>query len=131
MNGASPTVSRNAILLLHGLKAFRKKAENPKMPVGTVGFVKERLTEARQARGLTKIALAEMVDVTPAAISQYENGPQTPRPEVMDKICEKLGSHTSFYAVRLTPKMTIRSFGDRMLPQRKPPESEVCSAFGG
>lgn len=67
------------------------------MPVGTVGFVKERLTEARQARGLTKIALAEMVDVTPAAISQYENGPQTPRPEVMDKICEKLGFPHEFY----------------------------------
>jgi transcriptional regulator with XRE-family HTH domain len=44
------------------------------MTVGTAGFVKERLTEARQAFGLTKVALAEMLSVSPAAISQYETG---------------------------------------------------------
>jgi Zn-dependent peptidase ImmA (M78 family)/transcriptional regulator with XRE-family HTH domain len=38
-----------------------------------------------------------MLEVSPAAISQYENGPQTPRPEVMDKICEKIGFPHNFY----------------------------------
>jgi Zn-dependent peptidase ImmA (M78 family)/transcriptional regulator with XRE-family HTH domain len=67
------------------------------MTVGTIGFVRERLTEARQAFGLTKVALAEMLDVSPAAISQYENGPQSPRPDVMDRLCEKLAFPKSFF----------------------------------
>jgi Zn-dependent peptidase ImmA (M78 family)/transcriptional regulator with XRE-family HTH domain len=67
------------------------------MTIGTPGFVKERLTEARQAFGLTKVALADMIDVTPAAISQYENGPQSPRADVMERLCEKLGFPRSFF----------------------------------
>lgn len=67
------------------------------MTVGTNGFIGERLTEARQAFGLTKVALAEMIDVTSAAISQYENGPQSPRADVMDRICDKLGFPRTFF----------------------------------
>src|SRR5947209_7675941 len=67
------------------------------MTVGTPGFVSERLTEARQAFGLTKVALAEMINVSPAAVSQYENGPQSPRPDVMDRLCEKLGFPRAFF----------------------------------
>lgn len=67
------------------------------MTVGTIGFVRERLTEAREALGLTKVALAELLDVTPMAVSQYESGPQTPRPDVLDRICSKLGYQRSFF----------------------------------
>ena len=67
------------------------------MTIGTPGFIGERLTEARQSFGLTKVALAEMINVSPAAISQYESGPQTPRPDVMDRIAEKLGFPRSFF----------------------------------
>ena len=67
------------------------------MTIGTPGFVKERLTEARQAFGLTKVALADMIDVTPAAISQYENGPQSPRADVMERLCQKLNFPWSFF----------------------------------
>jgi Zn-dependent peptidase ImmA (M78 family)/transcriptional regulator with XRE-family HTH domain len=67
------------------------------MTIGTLGFEGARLTEARQAFGLTKVALSEMLNVTPAAISQYENGPQSPRPDVMDRISEKLGFPKSFF----------------------------------
>lgn len=67
------------------------------MTVGTTGFVRERLTEAREALGLTKVALAELIDVSPMAVSQYENGPQTPRPDVLDRICDKLGYPRSFF----------------------------------
>jgi Zn-dependent peptidase ImmA (M78 family)/transcriptional regulator with XRE-family HTH domain len=67
------------------------------MTIGTTGFIGERLTEARQAFGLTKVALAEMINVTSAAISQYENGPQSPRADVMDRLCDKLGFPRSFF----------------------------------
>lgn len=70
------------------------------MTTGTPGFVGARLTEARQAFGLTKVALAEMVNVTPVAIAQYENGPQSPRPDVMDRLADKLGFPRIFFLNR-------------------------------
>ncbi len=67
------------------------------MTTGTPGFVGGRLTEARQAFGLTKVALAEMINVSPAAVSQYESGPQSPRSDVMDRLCDKLGFPRAFF----------------------------------
>ncbi len=66
------------------------------MTVGTPGFVSERLTEARESLGLTKVALSELIDVTPTAVSQYESG-TSPRPEVLDQISAKLGFPRSFF----------------------------------
>jgi Zn-dependent peptidase ImmA (M78 family)/transcriptional regulator with XRE-family HTH domain len=67
------------------------------MTTGTPGFVGARLTEAREALGLTKVALAELIDVSSMAISQYENGPQSPRADVLDKIIDKLGYPRAFF----------------------------------
>lgn len=60
------------------------------MKPGTPGFVGERLTEAREARGLAKVDLAKLVGVTPQAIAAYEGGTFTPRPEVAAKISAQL-----------------------------------------
>ena len=76
------------------------------MKVGTPGFVGERLREAREARGLTSASLASILGVTPAAMTQYENGDQTPRPEVMGAIASTLRIPPSFF---LTP--TKRELG--------------------
>jgi len=65
------------------------------MKSGTPGFTGERLREGREARGLTASALASVVGVTPAAITQYEKNLQTPRPDVMYRIAG---------ALRLPPK---------------------------
>jgi Zn-dependent peptidase ImmA (M78 family)/DNA-binding XRE family transcriptional regulator len=67
------------------------------MTVGTPGFVHARLTEARESLGLTKVALSELIDVTPTAISQYESGAQSPRPEVLAAISDKLGFPRAFF----------------------------------
>jgi Zn-dependent peptidase ImmA (M78 family)/DNA-binding XRE family transcriptional regulator len=67
------------------------------MKVGTAGFIGERLREAREARGLTAISLASIVGTSRAAISQYEQGVQSPRPEVMEKICKTLRMPDSFF----------------------------------
>lgn len=66
------------------------------MTVGTPGFVHSRLTEARESLGLTKVALSELIDVTPTAVSQYETD-VSPRPEVLEQICRKLGFPRSFF----------------------------------
>jgi Zn-dependent peptidase ImmA (M78 family)/DNA-binding XRE family transcriptional regulator len=67
------------------------------MANGTVGFVKERLTQAREARGLTLVALADLVGVTSAAITHYEKGENAPRPETLEKIAEKLSLPLSYF----------------------------------
>ncbi|MCY4530686.1 MAG: XRE family transcriptional regulator [Chloroflexi bacterium] len=67
------------------------------MPTSSPGFVGSRLREAREVRQLTAVSLAEMVDVTPATVSAYENGHWTPSPEVLAKITETLNFRTEFF----------------------------------
>lgn len=67
------------------------------MNVGTPGFNGERLIEARMARGLTAIALSEMVGVTSQSISQYEKGKQSPRPDVLQALASHLNMPLSYF----------------------------------
>ena len=60
------------------------------MKIGTPGFVGARLREAREARGLTAIALSEIVGVSRQAVSQYEMDTGSPRPEVLKNISRVL-----------------------------------------
>jgi Zn-dependent peptidase ImmA (M78 family)/DNA-binding XRE family transcriptional regulator len=69
------------------------------MKVGTPGFVGERLREGREARGLTAVSLSSLLGVSPAAIAQYEAGDQSPRPEIMERICSMLRLPRSFFTV--------------------------------
>jgi transcriptional regulator with XRE-family HTH domain len=64
---------------------------------GTNGFVGRRLREAREARGITAVSLAEILGVTRAAISQYEHGPRTPSPEIAERIASTLRLPLSFF----------------------------------
>lgn len=68
------------------------------MSQGTPGFVGARLREGREARGLTAIALSEILGVSRQAVSQYENDQQTPRPEVMHKIEHVLRLPPEFFS---------------------------------
>jgi len=65
--------------------------------IGTPGFNGKRLAQAREARGLTAVALAEMIGVKGANISHYEHGKQTPSPEVMDRISQVLNCPPAFF----------------------------------
>lgn len=67
------------------------------MTIGTVGFVKERLTQAREARGLSLVGLADLVGVSSAAISHYEKGDNTPRPETLATLANKLSLSTEYF----------------------------------
>ncbi len=67
------------------------------MRPGTPGFVGARLREAREARGLTAISLADTIGVSRQAISQFENGLGSPSPETMDRIVERLNLPTRFF----------------------------------
>jgi Zn-dependent peptidase ImmA (M78 family)/transcriptional regulator with XRE-family HTH domain len=54
------------------------------------GFVGQRLTEARHARGLSATALADLVNVSVQSISKYENGHQVPKLDVLHEIATTL-----------------------------------------
>ena len=53
-------------------------------------FVPERLIEAREARGITMMELAEKVGVTHQAISKYEKGKASPSFDTLEKISSAL-----------------------------------------
>jgi Zn-dependent peptidase ImmA (M78 family)/DNA-binding XRE family transcriptional regulator len=57
---------------------------------GTPGFIGSQLRFAREARDITAVALADILGVTHAAVSQYESGMQTPSPAVMQQMATAL-----------------------------------------
>lgn len=67
------------------------------MKPGSPGFVGDRLRGAREARGLTAISLAEIVSVSRQAISQYERGDGTPRPDVLERLASTLNLPPRFF----------------------------------
>src|SRR4051812_23724210 len=73
------------------------------MKTRTPNFVGARLREAREARNITGVALAELLDVSRQAISQYESGSVTPHPEVLQQIAAKLRLPSHFFS---TPART-------------------------
>ncbi len=54
--------------------------------LSTPGFIGQKLKEAREARGLNGTALADLIGISRQSISKYENGDQTPKPEVLEKL---------------------------------------------
>ncbi|OUS08859.1 hypothetical protein A9Q96_00510 [Rhodobacterales bacterium 52_120_T64] len=64
---------------------------------GTLGFLSDRLVEARDARGLTQIALAELINRTSSSISRWEAGGQSPEPEALDALSRSLNVPVTFF----------------------------------
>jgi Zn-dependent peptidase ImmA (M78 family)/transcriptional regulator with XRE-family HTH domain len=65
--------------------------------IGTPGFVGARLTQARQARALNVVALADLLGLESPSISNYEHGRQTPSPEIMDRLVDLLHQPHAFF----------------------------------
>jgi transcriptional regulator with XRE-family HTH domain len=51
----------------------------------------KRIHDLRRARGLTAAQLAEKLDVSPFAVSRWENGHTVPRLRLIPKIARALG----------------------------------------
>ncbi len=67
------------------------------MRSGTPGFEGARLREAREARGLTGTSLADLLGVSPQAISQYEGNHASPHPEVFFRLAAQLNLPAAFF----------------------------------
>jgi Zn-dependent peptidase ImmA (M78 family)/DNA-binding XRE family transcriptional regulator len=73
------------------------------MRPGTPGFAAGRLTEAREARAMTMLGLAELIDVSKQVVSKYESGERTPSPEVLLRIAAVLRFPPEFFTLPERP----------------------------
>jgi len=64
---------------------------------GTPGFQGLRLVEAREARQLTQTALAELIGRKSSTVSRWESGAQSPEPDALQKLAEKVELPVSFF----------------------------------
>jgi len=60
-------------------------------------FVGGRLTEAREARGITQMSLADILGIRRSAISAYETSQTLPSPEVVAIIAGRLNLPVRFF----------------------------------
>lgn len=64
---------------------------------GTPGFQAERLAEARDSRGLTQVALADLINRTSPSVSRWESGEQSPEPDALDTLAAAMNLPVSFF----------------------------------
>jgi len=67
------------------------------MKIGVGGFQQLRLTQAREALGITKVALATLVGVSSATITQWESGKQNPQEDKLRAVAAALGQDTHWF----------------------------------
>lgn len=68
------------------------------MPVvGVKNFVGERLVQAKKARGLTSVALSDLVQISGSSISLYESGKQNPKQEIVEELSRALNVPLGFF----------------------------------
>ena len=79
------------------------------MTATSPGFVGARLAQARKARGLTAVSLAEILGITSASISQYEHDKQAPRPELTERLAVQLNVPPTFFLREVTPSTHERA----------------------
>lgn len=67
------------------------------MRSGTPGFRGERLAQARDARGLTQVALARLIRRSSSAVSRWEGGEQSPEPQALAALATELEVPVAFF----------------------------------
>jgi transcriptional regulator with XRE-family HTH domain len=59
-------------------------------------IIGQRIKECRNAAGLSQKGLADLIDVTPSAVNQYEKGEKVPSTETLLKLAKTLGATTDY-----------------------------------
>jgi Zn-dependent peptidase ImmA (M78 family)/transcriptional regulator with XRE-family HTH domain len=77
------------------------------LTIGVTGFVGERLTEAREARGImTKSALADLLDLSVKTVGQYEGNISKPRHEIVLRMASQLRVKETFFFTPLPQQVS-------------------------
>lgn len=74
------------------------------MRVGISGFQPERLTQIREARGLSKINLGRLVERSPSTITKWENGSHSPDAEVLHELSKILNCPVTWFTKVYSPQ---------------------------
>ena len=69
---------------------------------GVKNFNNNRLIQARNARGITSVALSDIVQLSQTSISQYEKGKQNPKQEVVELLAKALNVPVGFFFKQIT-----------------------------
>lgn len=67
------------------------------MRAGVTGFQPLRLTQAREARGLTKVALAAMVERSSPTLTKWESGDTLPEADSLERLSKALNCPESWF----------------------------------
>ena len=99
------------------------------MRSGTPGFDAERLTQARDSRALTQVALAELINRTSSTISRWEAGGQSPEPDALEALARALNVPVAFF-LRPSPNhgpapMFFRSMASTTKSSRRRTEAQL------
>jgi Zn-dependent peptidase ImmA (M78 family)/DNA-binding XRE family transcriptional regulator len=73
-------------------------------------FVRERLTEARDARAVTQTDLAKCLGRSGAAVSNWERGEQAPEPHMLEQLAQVLGVSTAYFGKEMPDHGTSAIF---------------------
>ncbi|HCR1326665.1 XRE family transcriptional regulator [Pseudomonas aeruginosa] len=80
------------------------------MSRGITGFEPGRLTQALAARGLSQVALANMVGVSPATISKWKTGQQSPEAEALQSLAQVINVNPEWFTRPLPEKCSLPLF---------------------
>ena len=93
-------------------------------------FNPQRLTVARQCRGLTKLALANAVDLTPRTITNFERGEGTPDSDIIDRLATALSFPRAFFSRADLASPDLRSTSFRALSRMTARTRDQALGFG-
>lgn len=92
-------------------------------------FIPQRLVEAREARGLTIVELAEIIDISHQAISKYEKSKATPSFDTLEKMSNALKLPTTYFYKILAPRKELvvffRSKSNATVKSKKVHENKI------
>lgn len=80
------------------------------MSRGITGFEPGRLIQALSARGLSQVALASMVGVSPATVSKWKNGQQSPEAEALRSLSQVINVTPEWFTRPLPEKCSLPLF---------------------
>ncbi len=113
------------------LQAARRRATLRRVAGVAIDFDPARLGLARRMAGLQRTRLGRAVEVTPAAITQYEKGQARPTLPVLDGLADVLGVPTEFFrAGHPIPALSASGAHFRSLRSTTVLERERALSFG-
>lgn len=93
-------------------------------------FTPDRLTVAREIAGLGIKEVAERIQTSPSAVTQFEKGKAKPKPETLIRLALALGVPPEFFAAQPLPELPVEACHFRSLRSAGVRERRRMIAYG-